>query len=123
LRLLWYQVSQVYSLKTYRPGDLQIQAACYPWINPAYEPHGNLINSTASAMAAILGGCNALTVVPQDNDSDTFNRIGRNVSSLLREESNLDKVADPTAGSYALDVMTDTLAKKAWNLFQDKMKS
>jgi methylmalonyl-CoA mutase len=48
-------------------------------------------------------------------------RIARNVSNILREESHLNKVADPTAGSYAIDNMIDKLAIAAWTEFQHKI--
>ena len=50
-----------------------------------------------------------------------MNRIARNVSSILRDESYLSKVADPTAGSYYLDNLTADLSEKAWQKFQSKV--
>ncbi len=52
-----------------------------------------------------MGGANGLWVVPiqQDKANELELRIARNVSSILIHESYLDKVADPTAGSYYLD--------------------
>jgi methylmalonyl-CoA mutase len=89
-----------------------------PWKNPSYEPHGHMVAGTLAAMAAICGGCQSLSVLPAHSEDSMQNRIARNVSSILREESHFNKVADPTAGSYYLDGLTDRLAAKAWDIFQ-----
>ena len=46
-------------------------------------------------------------------------RIARNTQLLLSEESHLDKVADPAAGSGAVEDLTDQLCQTAWALFQE----
>lgn len=95
--------------------------------SPFYEstttPYTNLLRATTEAMAAVIGGCNLLTVRPYDavmGQSDEFSeRIARNVSVLLTAESYLDKVADPSAGSYYIETLTYQLAEAAWTLFLD----
>jgi methylmalonyl-CoA mutase len=120
LRLLWYQVAQAYQIKNYRPSNLHIHARSEVWHASKFEPHGNMIKSTTSAMASILGGCDSLTVLAEDSQNQMMDRIARNVSTILREESQLNKVADPVAGSYAIDTMVDAIAKAAWTLFQSR---
>jgi methylmalonyl-CoA mutase len=44
-------------------------------------------------------------------------RIARNISLILSEESYLDKVIDPAAGSYMLEKLTAELAQKSWEKF------
>ncbi len=93
-------------------------------------PNTNLLRATTEAMAAVIGGCDALTVHPYDtvlgtpetlandpSDKGFAARIARNVSVLLKEESYLDKVADPSAGSYYIENLTHSLAEAAWTLF------
>lgn len=88
-----------------------------------YDPNVNLLRDTTEAMAAALGGVDALTVDPYDlafRTPDEFSeRIARNVQVLLQEEAYLDRVADPLGGSYAIEALTFELATKAWGLFQD----
>ena len=36
---------------------------------------------------------------------------------LLKEESHFDKVADPAAGSYYIETLTNNVAEQAWKLF------
>jgi len=87
-----------------------------------YDPNVNMLRATTEAMAAALGGVEALTVAPYDTafrTPDEFSeRISRNVQLLLQEEAYLDRVADPLGGSYAIENLTFELATKAWSLFQ-----
>ncbi|MCW5966195.1 MAG: hypothetical protein KIT83_19310, partial [Bryobacterales bacterium] len=41
-----------------------------------------------------------------------------NIQLLLKHEAYLDKVADPAAGAYLFESLTDSLAREAWTLFQ-----
>lgn len=116
LRNLWYQIRGAYGLENGKP--LHIHANSIAWIKDSFQPHGNLIKATNTAMAAITGGCDSLTVVPEDDTNETMSRVARNVSSILREESHFSKVADPTAGSYYIDSLVNQLAEKAWKKFQ-----
>ncbi|HYG20346.1 MAG TPA: methylmalonyl-CoA mutase family protein, partial [Ohtaekwangia sp.] len=112
LRMLWFQVAQAYGLKDYTPDLLDLHARADVYTSPQFGPRENLISGTTAALAAVLGNCNALTVFSADN-SKTSLRIARNVSNILREESHLDKVADPLAGSFAVDTMVHELAQEA----------
>jgi methylmalonyl-CoA mutase len=51
-----------------------------------------------------------------------MSRIALNVSTILREESHLAKVADPVAGAYYIEALTDQLAQKTWHQFQAIVK-
>ncbi len=118
LRNLWYQIQQAYGAAVAHPVHIHVTAKA--WLDEHYQPHGNMIKSTTSAIAAILGGCDSLTLEPEA-EQEMMNRIARNVSSILRDESYLSKVADPTAGSYYLDSLTADLSEKAWQKFQSKV--
>ncbi len=90
------------------------------------NPETNMISNTTQAMSAILGGCDSLSVTPHNAGvgeiSDFSQRIARNVSNLLREESYFDKVADPVAGSYYIETLTHELGKQAWEKFRLSIK-
>ncbi len=82
------------------------------------DVHSNMISNTAQGMAGVIGGANVLTVLPHNQglepESDWANRIALNVSNLLREETYLDKILDPSAGSYYIEQLTDKIAETAW---------
>jgi methylmalonyl-CoA mutase len=92
-----------------------IHALSTTWVNEIFEPHGNMLKSTTASMAAVAGGCDALTILPEKEDDSTMNRIARNVSNILREESHLNKVADATAGSYYVDNLVNEIVAKVLN--------
>jgi len=106
----------------YAPTDVLLQVETSPRSETLYDPHVNLLRATTEAMAAVLGGCDVLTVRPfdsRDRTSERFGlRIARNVQLILRHEAHFDVVADPAAGSYYVETATHTLAERAWKRFQ-----
>ncbi len=122
-RRLWRQVIRAYGV-THSDSSTLIHGFVDAWRKKDYEPNANMLKGTTAAMSAVLGGCDGITVEPDDANDEPFKaRIARNVLSVLREESHLNLTADPTAGSYYLESLTDQLAKAAWSKFQHDMKS
>ncbi|MBE9464122.1 methylmalonyl-CoA mutase family protein [Dyadobacter subterraneus] len=120
LRFLYRKISRAYQI----PDELChvfIHTQTSSFYDSAYSSENNLIRNTSEAMSAVTGGCDGLTVIPLDNASNLSTefseRIARNISSLLGNESYLSAVADPAAGSYQLDMMSLKIADAAWKLF------
>lgn len=86
-----------------------------------YDPYVNMLRTTVAAFAAGVGGADAVTVLPFDSPlglPDAFGRrIARNVSHLLIEEAHVAEVADPAAGGYAIERLTEDLARAGWAEF------
>lgn len=118
IKHLWNVIAQAYGNKTLN--SVPIHAFSETWIQPAYEPHGNLLKQTTAGLSAVLGGCDALTLAHDPAHPESA-RIARNVSSMLREESHLARVADPTHGAYYLDSLTQQLITETWQKFQTLM--
>jgi len=119
LRRLWSRVEESCGL-TPRPFCLAADSA---WrMLTARDPYVNLLRATIATFAAGLGGASSITVLPHSlalGLPDPFaRRLARNTQLILIEESNLDKVADPAAGSGGVESLTDELARLAWSLFQ-----
>jgi methylmalonyl-CoA mutase len=123
LRMLWYQITQAYEVTDYLLSDLNLHVRSEAWNDDKFKPHGNMLKSTTASMAAVFGGCNSLTVYAEDDNDTMMNRIARNVSTILREESHLNVVADPTAGSYAVDHIIHATATQAWATFIHNAKN
>lgn len=91
------------------------------WNKTIYDPYVNLLRTQTEAMSAILGGADSLTVLPFDTIYEQptafAERIARNQQALLKEEAHLDKIADPAAGSYYIEILTASIAEQAWKLF------
>jgi methylmalonyl-CoA mutase len=87
------------------------------------DPHGNIVRGTIAALGAAVGGADAVTVLPFSTAlglPDAFaRRIARNTQTILIEEANIHRVADPAAGSGAIEALTDALCQLAWTSFQE----
>lgn len=85
-----------------------------------YDPWVNMLRTTVAAFAAGVGGADAVTVLPFDaplGRPDAFGRrIARNTSHLLIDEAHVAHVADPAGGSYAVEKLTDDLARASWEV-------
>jgi methylmalonyl-CoA mutase len=119
-RILWRAMTSCYGEACAQKG-VHIQSATTSWNKTAYESHINILRSTTEAMSAILGGCDTITVHAFDEcygtPGDHSLRIARNIPVILREEANFHKVADPAAGSYYIESLTDSVCTNAWKLF------
>ena len=88
----------------------------------ADDPNQQLILAVPAAVAAISGGVESLFLESghPGYEGQSMTTLFRNLQWILREESGLGRVQDPAAGSYAIEDMTNQLAKKAWNLMVEK---
>lgn len=122
-RVLVKQLATAYGLDDFNLSDLKIHSSSSTWNKTFLEPYTNMLRNTTEAMSAILGGCNSLCIDAFDegfrDSANNSQRWSRNVSTILKEESYFDKVADPAAGSYYINQLTDSLVHHAWQLFQE----
>lgn len=80
----------------------------------------NLLRSSNEALSGLIGGADLFTVHPHDvltKPTEQSVRIARNVSLILKEETNVLKVIDPAGGSYFIESLTADFVKEAWALF------
>jgi methylmalonyl-CoA mutase len=86
------------------------------------DASANMLRTAIAVAAAGLGGADSITALPHTAPlglpDPLARRIARNTQLLLLEESNLARVADPAAGSGALEALTQELCVVAWSLFQ-----
>ncbi|GHM98572.1 hypothetical protein WSM22_00620 [Cytophagales bacterium WSM2-2] len=118
LKNLWIALQEAHGIKS--PSLPFIHADSKKWIIEAYQPHGNMLKQTTASMAAVIGGCDAISVEPEDDQNSNMSRIARNVSLMLNEESHLSKVSDPLAGSFFIDSLTDTMTRESWKKIQER---
>lgn len=120
-RMLWAQIAEQYKPIEKADCKMALHAVTSRFNQTLYDAHVNLLRSQTEAMSAALAGVDSLTVTPFDipyKTPDEFSeRIARNQQFLLKEESHLDKVADPAGGSYYVETLTVSIAKEAWKLF------
>lgn len=119
-RRLWARVLELSGARPEARGQRQHAVTSRPMMSK-YDPWVNMLRTTVGAFAAGVGGAEAVTVLPFDSPlgvPDAFGRrIARNTSSLLISESHVAKVVDPAGGSYAVEKLTDDLARVGWEEF------
>ena len=120
-RLLWSKIVEQYKPECDCAYKLFINATTSRWNQSVYDPYVNMLRSTTEAMSSAVAGADSISVLPFDNaykDADDFGyRIARNQQLLLKEESYLDKIVDPAAGSYYIENLTNEIARGAWEHF------
>jgi methylmalonyl-CoA mutase len=86
------------------------------------DPWVNLLRLASAGFGAALGGADVIQLdaftQPLGHASSLARRQARNIQLVLMEESELGRVADPAAGSWFLDRLTDQIARAAWTQFQ-----
>ena len=120
-RVLWSVVANGFQVAREENLKMDIHCVTSEWNKTVYDPYVNMLRTQTEAMSAILGGADSLTVEPFDKvfrQPDEFSeRIARNQQLILKEEAYFDKVADPAAGSYYIENLTNLIAENAWKLF------
>lgn len=118
-RLLWAKIVEAYDVNSKEP--MYIHAETTQFNLTTYDAYVNMLRTTTESMSAVLAGVDSLTVLPFDvtfeTPTDFAERIARNQQIILKEESYLDKIVDPAAGSYYIENLTDAIITEAWNLF------
>lgn len=132
----WYEVDDDYLTSIARLRALRL---CYRLIAGAYgigrpchivadpltkhtDKYTGMIATSAQVSAALVGGADTV-FVPSGASDDAkekafLRRVAVNSYNVLDHEAYLNRVADPAAGSYYLETLTDHFARTAWAAFQ-----
>jgi len=106
---------------------MEIHGRTSSWNKTMYDPYVNMLRTTTEAFSALVGGCDSLHVGAFDEPvrlPDEFaRRIARNTQIILKEECHCNQVADPAGGSWFVESLTDAVAQKSWQLFQQIEKA
>ena len=134
-RLCWQRVAQAVGASTGSAQSQYQHVVSSKSMLTRYDPTVNVLRTTAAAFAAVAGGADAITILPHDfwvassgpagsaqasasEQVGNPQRLARNISHILLEESQLAHVADPASGSGYVEEVTEAVAGKAWELFQ-----
>jgi len=119
MRLMWRRVLDAAGLPD---APLKLHAETSWRMMAVKDPHTNILRATTAVFGAALGGADSITVLPfslaQGLPNAFARRVARNVQTVLAEESNLWRVADPASGAGYIETYTQALCEKAWGLFQ-----
>jgi methylmalonyl-CoA mutase len=102
---------------------MKLQAVTSARMQTIADPWTNILRATCATFAAGVGGADIVTVLPFTSAyalaDEQARRIARNTQLVLQEESHLGAVADPAAGAWAMEAISDDLARVAWCLVQE----
>jgi methylmalonyl-CoA mutase len=122
-RLLWAKVVDQYGPANAGSREMFIHAVTLARNKTIYDPYVNMLRTTTEGMASAIGNADSVSILPFDstfrNPDDFSLRIARNQQLILKEEAHLDKNIDPSAGSYYIEKLTDSIACHAWDLFRE----
>lgn len=120
LKLLWLNIFQANAIQN---ADIPPIMATFDTLEFDENENNNLIRATTMALSASIAGVDTLTVLPSDKRGDTAfaRRMARNVQHLLKMESYINRVADPAAGAYYIEQMTNEIASQAWEQFKNSL--
>lgn len=117
-KVVWKAFTSAYGVKV--PAAIPVLAETSVRSFSKLDVYVNLLRAGNEAFSALIGGADVFTVHPHDcltNPTDQSIRIARNVSLVLKEESYVGNVLDPSGGSYFIETLTAEYAEKAWELF------
>ena len=121
IKILWANIVRQYNPGVDASMKINLHAVTSGWNKSIYDPYVNMLRTTTEAMAAAIAGVDSMTVEPFDQvykkPDDFSRRIARNQQIILKHESYFNQVVDPSAGSYYIENLTQSMAEASWKLF------
>ena len=118
-RALWARIAAAFEADV----PARIEARSSARMLSRLDAWTNLVRLTAAGFAGAVGGADAVVLAPFTEPlgtaTDFARRQARNTQLVLQEEAHLGRIADPAAGAWALERITDALARKAWAFLQE----
>ena len=122
-RMLWSKIVQRFNPKNEKSLALRTHCQTSGWSLTAQDPFNNVTRTAIEAMAAAFGGTQSLHTNALDEaialPTDFSARIARNTQIYIQEETNITKTVDPWGGSFYIEGLTESIAKKAWALIEE----
>ncbi|KAJ2777457.1 hypothetical protein GGI15_004491 [Coemansia interrupta] len=93
------------------------------WSLTEQDPYNNVVRTTVEALAATLGGTQSLHTNALDEaiglPTPFSARVARNTQLILQEEAGIPRVADPWAGSYMMERLTQDVYDEALKVIEE----
>jgi methylmalonyl-CoA mutase len=125
-RQLWAKIVKQFNPKDAKSMALRTHSQTSGWSLTEQDPFNNVTRTAVEALAAALGHTQSLHTNALDEaialPTDFSARIARNTQIYLQEETNINRVVDPWAGSYYVESLTHELAHNAWKLIEEVEK-
>lgn len=115
LRFIWESLCEKFNVSC---SNFKIIASPSLRDKTLFDPWGNMLRTTSNSMSSFLGGADFIIAQSYDalaselagiDSKELGLRQSRNVLHILEEESFLNEVKDPAAGSYTIESLTREL--------------
>lgn len=104
------------------PAPVRVEARSSLRMLTRLDAWTNMLRLTAAGFAGAAGGADAVVLHPFTDalgpPIQLARRQARNIQLVLMEESHLGRVADPAAGAWFVESLTNELAGEGWAVFQ-----
>lgn len=122
-RFMWAKIIEKFKPKNQKSLALRTHCQTSGVSLMEQDAYNNIVRTTIEAMAAVLGGTQSLHTNSFDEalalPTKFSARIARNTQLILAEESGINKVIDPLAGSYYVESLTSDIISKAKELIKE----
>jgi methylmalonyl-CoA mutase len=106
--------------------DIKIEAESSILDFSKYDLNNNYLRSCSQTMSAVLAGYDRILCKAYDRNisysSEFSSRIAANTQQLLKDESYLNLVSDPSSGSYYIESLSNLYFTETWKLLSDLEK-
>jgi hypothetical protein len=121
LKLIINKIRVIYDLNTETYFE-----ACIDDSALTEDIHSNIFKLASMSLSASISGIDFLVVPPPNINSNKpdvkWIKTSLHTQQILKHESALSDVHDPTAGSYFIEDLTEQIAGKIWTAMQQKIK-
>ena len=125
-RMLWAEMMSAFSPKN--PKSLALRTHCQTsgWSLAEQFPYNNIVRTCTEAFAAAMGGTQSLHTNALDEaialPTDFSARVARNTQLYIQEETEICRAIDPWGGSFYVENLTDSIARRARALIAEVEK-
>ena len=122
-RVLWSAIVKAFDPKTSKSMALRTHSQTSGWSLTAQDPYNNIARTTIEALSAVMGGTQSLHTNSLDEaialPTDFSAKIARDTQIFIQNETDITRIVDPWAGSYAMETLTDALLQRSIELIEE----
>jgi len=122
-RYVWWRAMQQFDPKNPNSQMLRTHCQTSGVSLTEQDPYNNIIRTAFEAMSAVLGGTQSLHTNSFDEaialPTDFSAGLARNTQLIIQHETHVKDVADPLAGSYYVETLTQSIARAAWDIVEE----
>ncbi|CUU55892.1 methylmalonyl-CoA mutase, N-terminal domain [Parafrankia irregularis] len=122
-RRMWHRIAtERFGATRPESSRMRFFSGCSGTVLTAQQPLNNVVRSTISCLAAVLGGAQSVHVMGWDEaleiPSEESVRLALRTQQIVAHESGVTRTVDPLAGSYYVESLTDELEERAFALIE-----